>query len=451
MSAWHTVHVRINDAATGQPTPVRIRFSSRGHSFTPFGRLETFATAAGADVGGHLLVGDLPFHYSDGTCEVRLPPGDVTVEASKGPEYAPLYKTLTLAPGQISLRLTLERWTDLRPQGWYSGDTHVTCITPHAALLEGAAEDVAVVNLLACQRPSAADPSLPSLPNLLAFSGQAPALERPGHVVVVNTLNRHATDGTLGLLNCHRAIYPLRVGEGENWSLADWCAQCHRKKTGLVVWSTGAEQRLSGAALAELVPGKIDAFEVVSFEAAEATVLTEWYHLLNAGLRLPLVGGSAKDSNAVALGRVRTYACLGAGKELSYAEWIEAVRGGRTFVTNGPLLSLSVDGQGPGAVLRVGPGQRLTLKAEAQSAVPFQRLELLINGSVAASKEPSGDGLAATVETDWLAEHSAWVAARCCEERRLEDGQCISAQASPVYVEVAGRPFQPVTAALVLP
>ena len=33
MSDGLTVHVRVNDAATGQPTPVRIRFEAQGRSF----------------------------------------------------------------------------------------------------------------------------------------------------------------------------------------------------------------------------------------------------------------------------------------------------------------------------------------------------------------------------------------------------------------------------------
>src|SRR5207244_9062042 len=92
--------------------------------------------------------------------------------------------------GQISLRLAIERWTDLRTQGWYSGDTQVFCIDPFAALLEGAAEDLAVVNVLAHERGSVVRDQY-WVPNILAFSGQSAALERPGHLVVVNTLNTH--------------------------------------------------------------------------------------------------------------------------------------------------------------------------------------------------------------------------------------------------------------------
>ncbi len=453
MTAGHVVHVRVNDAATGEPTPVRISFQAEGRSFAPLGRLEEFATSPGADLGGQVLLGSQPFHHIDGACEVRLPPGEVTVEVSKGPEFSPERKLVLLAPGQISLRLTVQRWTDLRTEGWWPGDTHALGLSAHAALLEGAAEGLAVVNLLAAEVPSPCSPPLWSQPNVLAFSGTSPALERPGCLVAVNTRNTHPVLGTLGLLNCHRAVYPLRFGgpDGqEDWSLADWCDQCHRKKTGLVVWSdpralgsVSEGGRLGGEALADLILGKVDAFEVVFFDSTEPAALGEWYRLLDAGLRVPLVGGSGKDSNAIALGRVRTYAWLPPGTVLDYGEWIEAVRAGRTFVTNGPLLRLAVEGQGPGAVLAAASGQRLTVRAELSSAVRCDRLELLVNGAVVASKEPSGDALAAVVETQWAADRPAWVAARCFGAEALADGQCVFAQTSPAYVEVDGRPLQP--------
>jgi hypothetical protein len=38
-----TVHLRVNDAATGQPTPVRLRISGPdGQTFAPLGRLTRF-------------------------------------------------------------------------------------------------------------------------------------------------------------------------------------------------------------------------------------------------------------------------------------------------------------------------------------------------------------------------------------------------------------------------
>jgi hypothetical protein len=165
--------------------------------------------------------------------------------------------------------------------------------------------------------------------------------------------------------------------------------------------------------------------------------------LLDAGLRLPLVGGSAKEDGGRAIGRVRTYACLGPGAALDYSAWIEAVRAGRTFVTSGPIVMLSVSGQGPGAVIESEPGQRLVLRGEARSVVSIEKLELLVNGSVVLTKEAAGSRMSAAIETEWEAEQSAWVTARCTSKERLADGQVIFAQTSPVYVNVRGDSFRP--------
>src|SRR5262249_9488957 len=144
-----TVHVRVNDAATGQPTPVRLSIiGPEGEYYAPFGRLTEFATGPNQDVGGNLLIGSQHWSYIEGACEIRLPPGTIKASAHKGLEYAPLAQEVVLGPGKLALRLELKRWIDLRNEGWYSGDTRAHFLAPHAALLEAAAEDVAVVNLL---------------------------------------------------------------------------------------------------------------------------------------------------------------------------------------------------------------------------------------------------------------------------------------------------------------
>lgn len=446
-----TVHVRINDTTTGKPTPVRIRFeSSDGTAPVPFGRLREFALKAGEDVGGHLLLGSERSFPIDGACEVRLPAGVTRIVAEKGLEYSPLRREVTLGPGQISLRLALERWINLRVEGWYSGDTRATELSPHAALLEGAAEDLAVVNLLALERPPQGErPS--ALPNLLAFSGMQPCIQTPGCLVAVNTLNTHPSLGTITLLNCHRPVYPLRFGgpDGlDNWSVMYWCEQCHRKR-GLVIWPDLprlTDDHLQGEALAALILGQVDAFEVSRFPDPEPEVLGLWYRLLDSGQRLPLVGGSGKNSNTLPLGRVRTYARLQPVEEFSYDAWIEAVRAGRTFVTNGPLLFMTVDEKIPGAILSAPPeGRTVRVRMEAHSVVPFEQLELLVNSRVLASKTASGNRQTAVLETEVPLRESAWLAARCWSQEQLlgGDGQCVYAHTSPVYVSVEGRPLRP--------
>jgi hypothetical protein len=443
--------VRINEGATGKPTSVRIRFRTPDGTYhAPLGRLVDFATGPGEDVGGSVRVGRERFAYVDGTCEVPLPSGPISVEILKGPEYSPLRREVVLGPGQLALRFTIERWTDLRSEGWYAGDVRAFYLSPASALLEGAAEDLAIVNLLAFERP--AEESHPgALPSLLDFSGTRPAAEIPGHLVAVNTFNVHPVLGTVALLNCHRPVFPLRFGAPgpDDWSVADWCDQCHRKK-GLVVWPDLprlTEEHPQGEALAALILGKVDAYEVCRFDDPEPEVLAPWYRLLDCGFRVPLVGGSGKDSNAVALGTVRTYAQLQPGEELTYGVWIEAVRAGRTFVTNGPLLTLSVDGQGPGTTIETDvPGRMVPVRVEASGGMPFDQVELLANGNVIATKEASGNRQAAVLEAGYVIQESGWLAARCWGRDRFggeKRGQCVYAHVSPVFVQVKGKPLQP--------
>jgi hypothetical protein len=467
VSGLQQVHVRVNDAATGKPTPCRVRFTdAEGKYYAPYGRLTEFATGGGVDVGGNLELArpdgksQEQFAYIDGSCEIALPPGKIHVSISKGPEYLPLQQQIQLTAGKLALRFMLERWSDVRQQRWHPGDCRCHFLSPHAALLEGTAEDLAIVNLLACVATVLDDrdgwaerKSYPALSNLLAFSGQQPALEQPGCMVVVNTHNRHPPLGALSLLNCHRVVYPLVVGcapwgHFNNWTLADWCDQCHRKK-GLVIWSwtdcDQPEHKTYRESLADLILGKVDGVEVERFGYLDSQHpwLFDWYGLLNCGFRVPLAGASAKESNYVALGGVRTYARLEADQPVTYQHWIEAVRAGRTFASNAPLLLLEAAGKDPGSTIDLTEERPVFIRAQARSLVPFEYLEIIVNGEVVASQSPSGEPATAILEAEIKAPAGGWLAARCWGRAWLPGhfvGQRVYAHTSPIYLRHADRP-----------
>jgi hypothetical protein len=437
-----TVHVRITDSSTGKPVAARLRITDgEGVYRPPLGRQARFRTGPGEDVGGQVLLDNQAFAYVDGACEVPLPAGTITIEIAKGNEYLSVRRQIALAEGQMALRLSIDRWTDERPTGWYAGDIRAHDLSPHAALLEGAAEGLAIVKLLARERlPTEMIPSAAA--NLLAFSGMNAALHSDECMVVVNTLNTHPVLGSVALLNCHRPVFPLRFGEpGEpdHWSVADWCDQCHRKK-GLVIWPDLprlTDEHPQGEALAALILGKINAFEVGPGADFAGSSFTLYYRLLNCGLRPVLVGGSGKDSNAVPLGAVRTYTRLMADQKPDTGTWIEAVRAGRTFVTSGPLLSLAASDQGPGSIVVVEPGSEVPVRAEARSASPIETIEVLAGGKVIAAAKASGEQRSVELQTALVADRSAWIAARC----RGPGGQF--AHTTPVHVQVSGRPILP--------
>ena len=196
--AFQQVHLRINDAATGKPTPVRLRITdTNGTYYAPYGRLTEFATGISQDVGGNIYLGTKPWAYIDGACEILLPPGLLHFEIAKGPEYKPIDTQMMLLAGKMAMRFEIERWSDVRKQGWYSGDTRVHFMTPDAALLEGQAEDVAVVNLLidGTEVHDRHGTSTDAIPNILSFSGQEFARQVTACGVAVNTLNSHLWHG----------------------------------------------------------------------------------------------------------------------------------------------------------------------------------------------------------------------------------------------------------------
>jgi hypothetical protein len=430
-----TVHIRVNDAATGQPTPVRLRVTdSAGVYYAPFGHAAEFPVGRGEAVGGDVMIGNERWAYIDGTCEIALPTDQLIVEVRKGPEYRPIRDHVHLPAGKLALRFAIERDIDLRQSGWFAGDTRAHFLPPHATLIEAAAEDLAVVYLLAHEhRIICTDGrSYDTHPNLSAFSGQRPCLECDGSVVCVGTRNNHAVLGALGLLHCHRVVYPLHCGQPngtDDWLVADWCNQCHRKG-GLAVWADAFSPwiALEGEVLADLILGDIDALELDPNEYWRQRV-TAWYSLLRAGMRCPLVGASAKVSNETPLGAFRTYAQLTAGEPFDLGKWIEAVRAGRTVISAGPFLKLEVDGRRPGQVIRLAAaGREITASFAAIGAETGSRVELLANGQPAAS---SGCGEQAHT---FQLPVGGWIAARIVSGNRL------LAHTSPIYVEVEGVP-----------
>jgi len=97
----------------------------------------------------------------------------------------------------------------------------------------------------------------------------------------------------------------------------------HRKK-GLVVADDWLP-RLANGPVPELLDSEfLRRIDAIRFHPD--VPLTPWFEALNRGFKLPLVAGSAKDSNRGLLGSWRTYAQLPKDQPLDYAAWTEAIR-----------------------------------------------------------------------------------------------------------------------------
>ena len=108
-----------------------------------------------------------------------------------------------------------------------------------------------------------------------------------------------------------------------------------------------------------------------------------YYHILNCGLRMPPSAGSASGvlPNPVGYNRVYVYT----GKDLSYDKWWQGLQAGRSFVSNGPLLRCTANGQLPGHVFTLKKEENLNVDLQIRLSMrePVSYIEVIKDGEIA--------------------------------------------------------------------
>jgi len=399
---------------------------------------------------------------------VELPPGRYTLTVERGKEYHPLTRQVTVEGQPLDLELKLSRWIDLAGRGWYSGDTHVhrTLAELPTAML---ADDVNVAfPLLYWVRDAFAVPNKPSEPD----PGPKAIAVDPTHVIyprnteieIFNVEQKRHTLGAFFALN-HRTVFeagapPVR-GLGRKVHAEGGLIELDKHNW---PWSM-AIVPLMPVDLYELTNNHVwrAAFAFTNFGEAEADYMkvertdkgwTEWgwidyglqnyYALLNCGFRLRPTAGTASGVHPVPLGFGRVYVHLPDG--FGYDAWVKALDQGRSFVTTGPMLFVTVNGQGPGHTFRRAEPGDYRVAGSAVSGQPLGRIEVVVNGEVVRTLKPDNrptqaaafeSAIDATVRLDG----SSWVAVRCFEDRA--DKRVRFAHTGPVHVEMADKPLRP--------
>jgi hypothetical protein len=269
-------------------------------------------------------------------------------------------------------------------------------------------------------------------------------------LVRVGTENRMQVLGHISLLGYSGPmILPLGSGgpsesaggDPLEVTMADWAQRCI-KQDGLVVLPHAPNPQCERAA--DIVLDLVHAMEMMTFNPFDAQIspygLADWYHFLNLGYHLPLVGGSDKMTAASLLGGIRTYTHLG-DRSFTYENWMAAVRAGNTFVTVGPLVRLTVEGLSPGGSLSLpATGGTVNVSWQVESvSLPLNRIEVVVGGligeQVTLNQELSASGSVALKITE-----STWIALRVRGSRHGNLGE-IAAHTSAVQVLVEQKPL----------
>lgn len=345
------------------------------------------------------------FFYVDGTYEARLPAGEYRLVVSKGPEFALHTTTLDIRNGETTtMDVALARWTDMPARGWYSGDDHVHMVRQSAdneaisAVMQ--AEDVHVTNLLQMGNPY--DTHF----GQYAF-GEAGRYLAGRHALVAGVEDpRTAVRGHTISLNIREPVRPA-----DRYLQYERTFAAYRQQGGMSGYAHVAGELFNVArGLAVDVPlGSVDFIEILQ-DGILATGL--WYDFLNLGFKLTPTAGSDFPYLG-APGAERNYVFL--GDAFSTDAWYAALRNNRTFVTNGPMLEFTVNGQPMGADLQVASGDEILVRASAAlnpDIEALDRLELVVHGELVASTRDPARGNALTLEHRMIVRDGIWLAVR---------------------------------------
>jgi hypothetical protein len=449
--------VTIVNGDTGQRTPVRVALqSASGARPSVSGALaisesaipipqQAIAVMWGQQdrPQGYALQPDGSF-YVDGAFDTVVPPGRYTLKLSKGFEYVQQSVSLDVRPDTgLTREIRLARWIDMPARGWYSSDDHI-----HLRRSPGddasiarwiGAEDIHVGNLLQMGDFWA------TYFNQYAFGPQGryedqgrwlvPGQEEPRTPEIGHTISLGASQ-FVRFANDYYSFDRLfdRVHElGGVTGFAHQGMSFHGYR-GMVL---------------NTLRGKNDFLELAQFCVPEGPLpLDHYYMFLDLGIRLTALAGSDfpwcgrgpvygfEGPPVAQIGNARFYAYVGG--PLSFDAWFTALKAGRTFVTTGPMLFLTVNGHIPGDTIDVAPGSRLQITAEAlghESQEPLTSLEIVGHGRVLARAE-GRNAARLTTHIDLPVTHGIWIAAKASA------GTAQLAHTTPVYVTVNGQGFQ---------
>jgi hypothetical protein len=133
---------------------------------------------------------------------------------------------------------------------------------------------------------------------------------------------------------------------------------------------------------------------------------------------------------------------LDTGGELSPAALRKALKEGRTFASNGPLLGLEVDGKHPGDTVGRKTVGKLRFRIALRSPVAVDHLELVQNGRVVKAFALKGDRRNFDAAGELQVDTGGWLVLRAWNDG--SDPQVLDlypyATTSPIYLDLPGGP-----------
>jgi Tol biopolymer transport system component len=394
---------------------------------------------------------------------VDVPAGTVNVEILHGLERRLEQRRVTAAAGEaVEIAVNVDEATLPVPATgrWVSADVHVHMNyggeyrnTPAHLVEQAQAENLGIVNALIVNKEQ-------RFPDV-AYSGRRRDEASQPDALVVHGQEYHTSYwGHLGLLDIPDGVilpgyvgYPNTAAASLVPMNADVADLAHAR--GALVGYVHPfdeypepiarpHEALTNELPVDVALGKVDYMEILGFSDHRSTARV-WYQLLNLGFRIPAAGGTDAMANFASLrgpvGMNRVYALTPDG-EVDQREWLEALRHGHSFATNGPLLGFTLGGVGIGDELKFdGAHRAVKFTVSLASIVPVDHVELVCNGRVVKSfvgRTPVDHG---EFGGELSLTESGWCIVRASTDHSRYPvlDNYVYATTSPVYVTIDGR------------
>ncbi len=387
--------------------------------------------------------------YIDGRFKARVPLGKIKVSIRRALEYRSLDEHIDVKAGGLFLKkFELSRWAQMEKDGWYCGDLHAHNLDGRTALFESRAECLNFVNVMVYRH-------LKYIGTKEHFTGGVDPASDDRHFIYFNEEFRNEPMGHLELINLKKLVEPIATGRlGLPWPaietyedlsmplpfhgdtdspdfplLLEAMRETH-KQGGLVGWAH--LRRSEWEFPLDAAEGQIDFADIMTHTDLPQD-LQLWYALLNCDFQIPACAGTDRQEPVGPIGHQRVYVRLDA---LSYASWIKGLKAGTSFVTNGPMVQLQANAIEPGGRILLKEPTQFTIVASAFSQIPFDRLEIIMNGEIVGTGRAKENGLSAEITLKRTIDQSVWIAARCLGpwHQELFYSNPVFAHTSPVYI-----------------
>ena len=454
------LRIIVTDKAAGRKTPARI--SITGADGRSYGPDDAWLHADdGFDRSERRF--EYGYFHSAGLSHVTAPAGVVEVEVSHGPEFRAQRRSIKVVPDSVvEVRFVLDRLRDMPAAGWFSGDLHVHMNyggayrnTPRRLRQQAEAEDLHVVeNLIVNKEGRVPDvdyfsgtPDPVSSRATLIAHGQEYHTSYWGHTGLLGLVRNLILPGYAGYVNTGAAsLHPT------NAAVMD-LAHEQGALTGYVhPFDVYPEPGDTSKPLTHELPvdvalGKVDYYEALGFVDDYEATAKVWYQLLNCGFRLPAGAGTDAMANFASLrgpvGMNRVF--VKSGGPLDHRRWLAALKRGRSFATNGPLLGFQLGGKDVGDELKLPAGGRtLTARISLRSFVPIDQLEIIGNGKVVSQVPLTGDRTTISTTVSLPVSTSGWYLLRARGKGSAYPVLDVYpyATTSPIYVIVGEQPIR---------